>query len=381
MMEGLVLTMTVEVPVQRFYGYQGRGVLMSDAQKYCDELWIDGHLVPWSDVGNLCPETPVHVVKYILKPGIDYVPAGAFSHTPSDMQIRSITLPEGLKTLKNSCFYKCHFTGNLILPDSLVRICADALDCTVDGIFHLPDKVKYISSLPVSERNKDEIILPEGLVSYIPEKIVTDHLHIPSTLKICHPRYYYSENWQVRRITLDPDNKYLIIKEDTLVSLLDEKRAKLKKMDELSWNTQIDAAFSGTGLKIRKQYEGKTLSVDLMKNHAIYFRLGGEMTPAKAEQAADIAKRFKTLADIFSRQADKVEFGRIWVEHTRKKCLFCYAFKSHAVDIELSVEGKDDKLTETLILSQKMFSLVTRQIKEIEKKYGRNHLHFNIYYS
>ena len=378
MMEGLVLTMTVEVPVQRFYGYQGRGVLMSDAQKYCDELWIDGHLVPWSDVGNLCPETPVHVVKYILKPGIDYVPAGAFSHTPSDMQIRSITLPEGLKTLKNSCFYKCHFTGNLILPDSLERICADALDCTVDGVFHLPAKVKYISSLPVSERNKDEIILPEGLVSYIPERIVTNHLHIPPTLKICHPRYYYSGNWQVRRITLDPDNKYLIIRNDELVSLLDEKKAKLKQMEELSWNAILDSAFEGSGLERKQQYNGKTLYVKLTENRNIYFRLGESMTPAKAQQAADIARRFKELADVFSQQAEKVEFGRIWVEHQRKKSLFCYAFKSDAVDIELSVEGANDKVRETFILSTRVFSMVTFQIERIEEKYGRKHLHFTI---
>ena len=32
---------------------------------------------------------------------------------------------------------------------------------------------------------------------------------------------------------------------------------------------------------------------------------------------------------------------------------------------------------ETFILSQKFFSLVTHQVKEIEKKYGRNHLRFS----
>ncbi len=376
-MDRLVLTMTVEVPVSRFYGYQERGVLMSDALEYCDELWLDGQIVPWSGLGNLMPGTPVHVFKYILKPGIDYIPARAFANAPSEMKIRSITLPEGLKTLKNSCFYRCHFTGNLILPDSLVRICADALDCTVDGVFRLPAKVKHISSLPVSERTKDEIILPEGLVSYTPERIITDHLHIPSTLKFCHPRYY-SYSWQVKSITLDPDNKYLLVKEDTLVSLLDEKRAKLKKMKELSWNAMLDSAFEGSGLERKQQYDGKTLSVKLTENRNIYFRLGESMTPAKAQQAADIAGRFKELADFFSQQAEKVEFGRIWFEHQRKKNLFCYAFKSDAVDIELSVEGTNDKVRETFILSTRVFSMVTFQIERIEKKYGRKHLHFTI---
>lgn len=374
-MEGLVLTMTAEVPVQAFHDYQERGVLMSDVREYCDELWLDGQIVPWSGVGSLMPETPVHVFKYILKPGIDYIPARAFANAPLVMKIRSITLPEGLKTLKNSCFYRCHFTGNLILPDSLVRICADALDCTVDGVFHLPAKVKHISSLPVSERTKDEIILPEGLVSYTPERIITDHLHIPSTLKICHPRYY-SHSWQVRSITLDPGNTNFIIKEDALLSLLDEKREKLKKMAELSWNAHLDTAFSGTGLEIRKQYDGKTLTVSLLDRECIYFRLGGTMTPARAEQAADIARRFKVLADGFPKEKAQLHFGRLYYV-PRKRCLFFYAFNNDAVNIELSIEGGRDELMETFILSQKYFSLVTRQVKEIEKKYGRNHLRFS----
>ena len=374
-MEGLVLTMTAEVPVQAFHDYQERGVLMSDVREYCDELWLDGQIVPWSGVGSLMPETPVHVFKYILKPGIDYIPARAFANAPSEMKIRSITLPEGLKTLKNSCFYRCHFTGNLILPDSLVRICADALDCTVDGVFRLPAKVKHISSLPVSERTKDEIILPEGMVSYTPERIITDHLHIPSTLKICHPRYY-SHSWQVRSITLDPGNTNFIIKEDALVSLLDEKREKLKKMAELSWNAHLDTAFSGTGLEIRKQYDGKTLTVSLLDRECIYFRLGGTMTPARAEQAADIARRFKVLADGFPKEKAQLHFGRLYYVPS-KRCLFFYAFNNDAVNIELSIEGGRDELMETFILSQKYFSLVTRQVKEIEKKYGRNHLRFS----
>ena len=376
-MERLVLTMTVEVPVKSFYGYQERGVLMSDVQKYCDEVWFDGQIVPWSGVGSLCPETPVHVFKYILKPGIDYIPARAFANAPSEMKILSITLPEGLKMLKNSCFYKCNFTGNLILPDSLERIYADALDCTVDGVFHLPAKVKYISSLPVSERKKDEIILPEGMLSFTPQIIITDHLHIPSTLRECHPRWY-SRSWNVHSITIAPGNPYLIVRDDKLVSLLDEKKAKLKKMAELSWNAILDSAFEGSGLERKQQYDGKTLYVKLTDNRNIYFRLGESMTPAKAQQAADIAGRFKELADVFSHQAEKVEFGRIWVEHQRKKSQFCYAFKSDAVDIELSVEGANDKLRETFILSTRVFSMVTFQIERIEEKYGRKHLHFTI---
>ena len=373
-MEGLMMTMVVELPLR--YGHCNVGkAVMKDAKCCCHELWIDGNPIPITDCLSMESDTPIHALRYVFAPGFDYIPARAFMDAPSEMRIKSITLPEGLKTLKNSCFYHCHFEGNLILPDSLRRICADALDCIVDGVFHLPTKVKHISSLPVSERTKDEIILPEGLVSYTPERIITDHLHIPSTLKICHPRYY-SHSWQVRSITLDPGNTNFIIKEDALVNLLDEKREKLKKMAELSWNAHLDTAFSGTGLEIRKQYEGKTLTVSLLDRECIYFRLGGTMTPARAEQAADIARRFKVLADGFPKEKAQLHFGRLYYV-PKKRCLFFYAFNNDAVNIELSIEGGRDELMETFILSQKYFSLVTRQVKEIEKKYGRNHLRFS----
>ena len=375
-MDNLVMTMVVELPLH-YSRYDVGDAVMRGAESCCQELWIDGNPVPITKNLSLRTDKPVHALKYVFAPGVDYIPERAFADMPSSIIIRSITLPEGLKRLKNSCFYHCHFEGNLILPDSLDRICADALDCKVDGVFHLPNTVKYISSLPKSEDGKAEIILPEGMLGFTPERIITDHLHIPSTLRECHPRDY-SRSWDVHRITIAPGNPYLIIRDDTLVSLIEEKKEKLKKMAELSWNAILDSAFEGSGLERKQQYDGKTLYVKLTDNRNIYFRLGESMTPAKAQQAADIARRFKELADVFSHQAEKVEFGRIWVEHQRKKSLFCYAFKSDAVDIELSVEGANDKVRETFILSTRVFSMVTFQIERIEEKYGRKHLHFTI---
>lgn len=376
MMEGLVMTMVVELPLR--YGHCDVGkAVMKDAKCCCNELWIDGNPIPITDCLSMESDNPVHALRYVFAPGFDYIPARAFMDAPSEMRIKSITLPDGLKTLKNSCFYHCHFERNLILPDALERICADALDCKVDGVFHLPSTVKYVSSLPKSENGKAEIILPEGMLRFTPESIITDHLHIPSTLRECHPRYYYSSSWKVHRITIAPENPYLIVRDDKLVSLLDEKKEKLKKMDELSWNAQIDASFSGMGLEIRKQYDGKWLSVKLWDRNGIVFRLGGKMTQAKAEQAADIARRFKAMTNAFSEHIDKIRLGRIEVFHQNKKSMFCYAFNDVAVDIQLSVEGEREELVETFALSQKVFSFVTRQVKEIDKKYGRNHLRFN----
>jgi hypothetical protein len=375
-MEGLVMTMVVELPLSYGHCDVGKAIMM-DAKRCCTELWIDGKSIPITDCLSMESDKPVHAVKYVFAPGFDYIPANAFMHAPSKMRIKSITLPDGLKTLKNSCFYHCHFEGNLILPDSLKRIGADALDCRVDGVFQLPSTVKYISSLPKSENGKPEIILPEGMLGFTPESIITDHLHIPSTLRECHPRSYYSNSWKVHRITIAPGNPYLVVRDDKLVSLIAEKREKLKKMHELSWNAQIDAAFSGTGLEIQKQYHGKTLSVALLDRQCLYFRLGDKMTPEKAQQAADIAGRFKALAESFSGEKAKLHLGRLYYV-PQKKCLFFYAFNNDAVSIELSVEGGREALIETFNLSQRFFSLVTRQVKEVEKKYGRNHLHFSL---
>ena len=58
--------------------------------------------------------------------------------------------------------------------------------------------------------------------------------------------------------------------------------------------------------------------------------------------------------------------------------MFTYSLNNGLVDIGVSVEGGREELNRTFILSQRLFSLVTRQVEEIEKKYGRNHLHFSI---
>ena len=375
-MDNLVMTMVVELPLH-YSRYDVGDAVMRGAESCCQELWIDGNPVPITKNLSLRTDKPVHALKYVFAPGVDYIPERAFADMPSSIIIRSITLPEGLKRLKNSCFYHCHFEGNLILPDSLDRICADALDCKVDGVFHLPNTVKYISSLPKSEDGKAEIILPEGMLGFTPERIITDHLHIPSTLRECHPRDY-SRSWDVHRITIAPGNPYLIIRDDELVSLIEEKKEKLKKMDELSWNALLDQAFEGSGLERHQQYDGKTLYVKLTENEGISFRLGGKMTSAKAEQAFYIASRFHSLINnTFSGKKDHLRLNRYYTVPQRK-CLFTQVFNNGIVNIEISVTGGKEEMWETFILSQRFFSCVCHLISDIEKKYGHNHLHFNI---
>ena len=112
------MTMVVELPLH--YGHCDVGkAVMKDAKRCCHELWIDGNPIPITDCLSMESDKPVHAIRYVFAPGIDYIPARAFLEAPSDMRIKSISLAEGMKTLKNSCVYHCHFEGNLILPDSL----------------------------------------------------------------------------------------------------------------------------------------------------------------------------------------------------------------------------------------------------------------------
>lgn len=74
-MERLELTMTVELPMS--YGHCNLDrAIMHAAKEYCDELWIDNQLIPWSNADVLQPETPIHFIKYIFKPGVDYILRG-----------------------------------------------------------------------------------------------------------------------------------------------------------------------------------------------------------------------------------------------------------------------------------------------------------------
>ena len=375
-MERLVLTMTVALPVQYGHCYLDRAIMLH-AKEYCDELWVDNRLVPWSNVDALRPETPVHVVKYTFKPGMDYIPERAFANAPSGMQIRSITLPEGLKKLKNSCFYNCHFTGNLILPDSLERICVDALHCEVDGVFHLPSTVKYVASLPEKEEKKDEIILPEGMVKYTPDKIITGHLHIPSTLSECGPRWnYHNSNWCVQRITIDPGNPVFSMHGNKLVNLREEKRETLAEMRKKHRIILINTIFPTTGFKYSTSSEWVT--IDLDETHMISFRLTDKSDAAQMEQAVDIARRFKALLVAFPELDGKIIFRRAFSMPEGKQCEFHFALRPGGRSLEFSLYPDNGDYRERLRTCNKFFSKAIRLIDSLKKRYGRDLVFFHL---
>ena len=361
-MERLELTMTVELPMS--YGHCNLDrAIMHAAKEYCDELWIDNQLIPWSNADVLQPETPIHFIKYIFKPGVDYIPEGAFSSAPSSMRIKSITIPEGIKKLKNSCFYNCHFTGDLILPDSLERVCADALHCKIDGVFHLPATVKYISSLPEAEETKDEIILPEGMVSFTPARISTRHLHIPSTLKKCEARYG-GRNDKILRITIAPDNPFFILRGDTLINLQDEKREIIKKLKDISRDAMLEKVFGDAGLSFRR-YE-KDLTFPFQGNGYLSVHYTGDMTLQKANQVADIASRFKRLidsSDLVRRRQNPPAIGNL---------------NFHDTKISLTLHLESDDSVSLYKGTGKLFSQMVTQMSRLKREYGNKLLEYRI---
>lgn len=295
-MEGLVLTMTVELPQRGGY-YNPRMAVMAQVEYCCDGLWIDDQPVDITTRTIIKTDTPVHTFKYSLKPGYDYLPVNAFSSASLGWTIKSIVLPEGLKSLLAYCFYRCHFECDLILPESLEQICAGALNCKIDGVFNMPATLKRIASLPENEEKKDEIILPEGLVEYTPDHIVTQHLHVPSSLRICHSRYGndFIWGWDVKRITIDENNPHLIIKNNRLVSVKKVKKEVMTRLNEVTRQALIDTAFSTTEL----EYEVTPTSVLVYLPHkrVLKILLPGKTTAKKATQAADIAEHVKYLLE------------------------------------------------------------------------------------
>lgn len=217
-MKPLVLSMDVymSISMMRTEGWR----LMKNAEAYCNHMWIEGKEVPlerantWRG-GVLSPSQDsfykgpgYYHVEYQLKDGVSFIPEKAFWGA----KFESMSIPEGITTIKNECFRACQFNCNLRFPESLTRICKDAFfDTKISGAFCLPSSIKFVYSMPDSELIKDEIIIPEGVVRFCPEHVSTRHLHLPSTLREFRARYQNPVEDVINDISIDPRNKVLTI--------------------------------------------------------------------------------------------------------------------------------------------------------------------------
>ena len=219
-MKPLVLSMDVYLSTSMFQKDGWR--LMKNAEAYCDHMWIEGYEVPleractWSG-GVLRPPqdsfykgSGYYHVEYQLKDGVSFIPEKAFFGA----KFESMSIPEGIATIKNECFRACQFNCDLLFPESLTRICKDAFfDAKISGAFRLPLSIKFVYSMPDSELIKDEIIIPEGVIHFCPEHVCTRHLHLPSTLREFRARYQHPVEDVINEITIDPRNEVLTIED------------------------------------------------------------------------------------------------------------------------------------------------------------------------
>ena len=359
--------------------YDAYDEIMNNASQYCDSLWIDGKFIDLSldDSGpsaSLDKSKRFHHYKYLLKPGIDYIPKDAFSGR-YDREILKIILPEGLKKLQNSCFRSCHFKGDLILPDSLERICADALDgCRVDGTFHLPSTVKYVCSLPEREVTKKELILPEGMVSFTPSRIIAHHLYIPSTMRECRSRG--GCNILAPLITIAPNNPYLGLKDGRIIDLQKVKRDKLRELEKLKKKYYLESVLNPVGLTFSFWNNGYEIRIPIDNTHKLFFPRRTWDTKGGAEIVKNIALRLKRLFEDNPSLSSLLSINWGFNDLLNNQELFQKELSSK-VHLSESIGGKSSFYADlsnmglSIVDELKQFSQkIIDTIEELQKKYG-----------
>ena len=85
----------------------------------------------WKRVFKGCSSLTSVVLPKVMK-SIGY---GAFSHT----NISSITIPEGVTTIGNRCFYECSSLKNIELPTTLISISDNAF--STHSTFNIETKI------------------------------------------------------------------------------------------------------------------------------------------------------------------------------------------------------------------------------------------------
>ena len=365
-MDGLLISMDAFLSNATFDEWQ----LMKDGDKYCEKMWIDGNEVPLektrystgvSRADSYDKGDNYYHVEYQLKSGIDYIPEKAFK----GLVIKTINLPEGIRTLKQKCFHYCKFEGDLKLPDSIERICKNAFEkATVAGTFGWPKGVRYIDSLPESEREKDEYNLPEGLIRFCPEYIKTNNLYIPASLKDCRTQYSSSTDNIIGGITINPANTVFAIKDDILINLTEEKRKKTKEKDEAARETLMKEYLSKKGFSYRCSTSEIVILLDDKKE--IIFSLPRTVTAETMKQAVDIAERFQNLLNSFPSLNERIEFRQ---RHSGigSSVGLCLLTKSNVIVVHRKEdEAKDVMPDATSFLSK--FAAIEDQLKQI---YGK----------
>ena len=214
---------------------------------------------------------------------------------------------------------------------------------------------------------KDEIILPEGMVSYTPSTIVTHHLHIPSTLKNCNA-IRSSRDGNIQSITIDQNNPVFILRDGELINLNDEKREKQKKMQEISRKAIISTAFEGTGYSYTLW--DSEIAVTLIGKHRIIVKCPRKVTVEQAEQIVSIAQKYKGLIES-SGYLDNLKFLPYKYQLKDLGSIFIYSD-----NVRVFCANGDQKPMDGLCKATAFFNKLTRLADELMNLYKEKALSY-----
>ena len=126
--------------------FEATGVMkLAEAEKLFNIKREKGSVIITRYKDNTSPDADVVIPRVIGKSPVTGINAGAFSGTPN---IRSVTIPEGVKTIGGSAFTRCFNLQSVTLPKILREMVSSAfMDCkrlesiTIPGgLKHIPDQ-------------------------------------------------------------------------------------------------------------------------------------------------------------------------------------------------------------------------------------------------
>lgn len=116
---------------------------------------------------------PRYIEEYTVTAGTEILAERAFD---GHLNLKSVTLPDGLKKIESLCFSKCEGIEELHIPDSVVEIGKTPfIDMHSLRSLHLPDKIKTLGFMLLRSLKLEELYIPAS-VEHISEYMTFDHM-------------------------------------------------------------------------------------------------------------------------------------------------------------------------------------------------------------
>ena len=286
-----------------------------------------------------------------------------------------VILPDSIRKISAGFFSNIVIEGNLCLPDRLERICVWALDdCQCAKGINIPSGLKYLGSFPNDGILKgEEVILPEGLLEVRDVRIITGHLHIPSTL-----RCFNVFRSDIGRISIAEGNKNLAVSGGRIINLREEKNNKLRQLYQKQMELTLEQILTEAGFEYSLKYNN-ALRFPLTKSQEIGFSVNpknfvsiGPRLQKRMNQMMDIVRRFHALmADFPSlRDSDRLTLGSNLNRFTTDTCVY---FKCKYGCFGMKMDKENSDLDEFNRFCSKFISTSSG----IESDYGVKHVEYS----